>query len=332
MYLGEQFSTVKPRRRRFYLAGWRPAPIPSLANICGHLPVCTLQTAQPGNFRADLKGVEVAGVNTADTDIDEIFLADYHGNTLFNEKRTTANGRTILSDIYNFDGQNTDLLLACRGDTHTVMIYDGMMNPVYTFSAAGYPLSADLLGDGIPQVLILDDTQLWIFSAFEIELSSSPLPYGRHQPKSLYNATVYPCGEIEPWRYAPSYITGNFTTRSVYPWAETCAMCGGEEVELPITRADFLVLLVQALGLRGCAQENYFDVKPCEYYFNAAGVAKQNGLFEGVKLSPLSALTAADAAEILKRAGFNPIMQKAGEDILSVFDAAKLILQTRPKQ
>lgn len=294
--------------------------------------VKTTRSIQPGNFRPDLKGIEIAGIDRSDADIDEIFLADYHGNILFKEKRTAASGRTIISDIYNFDGQNTDLLLACRGENHAVMIYDGMMNPVYTFPAAGYPFAADLLGDGIPQVLIHNNVLLGIYGAAETNFSGPGLPYGRPQPKTLYNATVYPCGEIEPWRYAPSYITGDFTTRAVYPWAETCAMCGGSEFDLPITRADFLVLLVQALELNGAGRDNFFDVKPCEYYYNATGAAKQNGLFTGVKLSPLSPLTAGDASEIMKKAGFNPIMQKTGEDILSVLDAAKLILQTRPKQ
>lgn len=288
-------------------------------------------SVQPGNFRPELNGLEIAGTATSEAGIDEIFLADYHGNILFREKGTVPDGQTIVSGMYNFDGQYTDLLLACRGDAKNVMIYDGMMTPVYTFSETGDPMAADLLGSGVPQVLIRNAEQVWIYAAEETELSTAAVPYGRPQPKALYNASFYSCGEIEPWRYATSYLTGDFTSRAVYPWAETCAMCGGEEVELPITKADFLVLLVQALECKEYFTENFFDVKPCDYFYYAAGIAKQNGWLESVKLSPLSPLTADEAAEILKKAGFNPIMQKSGEDILSVLDAAKLVLQTRPK-
>ena len=286
---------------------------------------------QPGNFRQELKGLEIAGVETAGG-INEILLADYHGNLLFKEKRTAAGGRTAVSCVYNFDGENKDWLLASREDAKTVVLYDGTMNPLYTFSAGGRAYAADLLGSGIPQILIYDGTYIWIYAAEETDLSVSAVPEGRAQPKSLYNTSVYPGGEIEPWRYAASYLTGDFTTQAVYPWAETCAMCGGEETEMPIARGDFLVLLVQALGLKASGQENFFDVKPCEYYYRAAGIAKQNNLFAGVKLSPQTPLTAADAAEIMQNAGFHAIMQKTGEDILSVLDASKLILQTRPKQ
>ena len=291
----------------------------------------TLGDIVPGNFRTDIKGIETAGVLCTASGINELFLNDYHGNTLFREKRTVSNGTTRLHSIHNFDADHQDLLLARRGDIRQVAIYDGMMNPIYTFSATGQVYTADLTGGGVPQVLIQDDETVSIYAAEEMDLSGAAVPYGRPQPKYLYNATYFNYGELEPWRNAAGYITGDFAAKSVYPWAETVAMCGGEDYETPISRADFIVLLVSALQLNAYERENFYDVKPNAYYYHAVGVAKKLGLVEEVKFSPELGMTAEAAIEIMKKAGVNPITQKEGAEELTLLDAAKLILQTLKK-
>jgi hypothetical protein len=48
-----------------------------------------------------------------------------------------------------------------------------------------------------------------------------------------------------------------------------------------ITRADFMVLLIKTLGLNAEFTENFDDVKPDTYYYNAIGVARKLGIAEG---------------------------------------------------
>ena len=45
-----------------------------------------------------------------------------------------------------------------------------------------------------------------------------------------------------------------------------------------ITRADYLVLLVRTLGLTANFEDNFDDVQPGVYYYEAAGIAKNSGL------------------------------------------------------
>ncbi|HCF51228.1 MAG TPA: hypothetical protein DER60_13160 [Syntrophomonas sp.] len=48
-----------------------------------------------------------------------------------------------------------------------------------------------------------------------------------------------------------------------------------------ITRADYLVLLVKTLGLTADFNENFDDVQPGLYYYEAVGVAKKIGIAAG---------------------------------------------------
>lgn len=49
-----------------------------------------------------------------------------------------------------------------------------------------------------------------------------------------------------------------------------------------ITRADFVLLLVRALGLQADGAANFADVRQGAYYYEALGIAKQLGIVNGV--------------------------------------------------
>ncbi|WP_420871989.1 S-layer homology domain-containing protein [Cohnella rhizosphaerae] len=48
-----------------------------------------------------------------------------------------------------------------------------------------------------------------------------------------------------------------------------------------VTRAEFAVMLVEALGLAGDTPSSFTDVKPGDYFYRAAGALRQNGISNG---------------------------------------------------
>jgi S-layer homology domain. len=84
-----------------------------------------------------------------------------------------------------------------------------------------------------------------------------------------------------------------FNDLAAYSWAkdsiETMASKGvingtSETTFAPgenITRADFIVLLVNTLGLKAKVDSNFSDLKSTDYYYNAVGIAKSLGVTKG---------------------------------------------------
>jgi uncharacterized protein YjdB len=71
-----------------------------------------------------------------------------------------------------------------------------------------------------------------------------------------------------------------------------------------ITRADFLLLLVRTLGLKAAFQDNYNDVSPNDYFYEAVGISKALGITEGIGnnlLNPHQAISRQDMMVILNR-------------------------------
>lgn len=72
-----------------------------------------------------------------------------------------------------------------------------------------------------------------------------------------------------------------------------------------ITRADFLKLLVETLGLHAEVEGNFDDVQPADYYYEEAGVARQLGISAGVgnnKLNPKDFISRQDMMVMVERA------------------------------
>lgn len=72
-----------------------------------------------------------------------------------------------------------------------------------------------------------------------------------------------------------------------------------------VTRADFLLLLVRALELSSPVKDNFNDVKPSDYYYEAVGVAKALGIVNGVgngKFNPKGLITRQDMIVMADRA------------------------------
>lgn len=93
--------------------------------------------------------------------------------------------------------------------------------------------------------------------------------------------------------YAVAYVHKTFTDLGSVEWARPAievlaskGIIGGTSVKFfsptaPITRADYLALLVKTLELTAEFKENFADVDSDAYYYEALGIAKQLGLATG---------------------------------------------------
>ncbi|NLB81508.1 MAG: hypothetical protein GX800_07860 [Clostridiaceae bacterium] len=89
-------------------------------------------------------------------------------------------------------------------------------------------------------------------------------------------------------------ITISFSDISEYPWAlteieylvEKGIIRGTSQTtfspSLPITRADFMVLLIRMLGIQEDITDNFVDVKEDAYYYYEIGAAKKMGYISGI--------------------------------------------------
>lgn len=280
-----------------------------------------------GNFRPENPGTEMGGLDrirrTRENGLDGMFLVNSKGETLYKENRTVPGWSSIVTTIHNFDGKGSDHLLAYRRGGLQAAVYDGYMNPIFKFPFDGHIMWTDLMGDGQSQALIYSDTEVHIYSASETDLAKPAVPYTRPQPKRLYNWTRYWGSEMDPKQYAVNYITGDFTNTDVFAWAGGELKNGADK----ITRADFVVLLVNALGLRAYERENFADVKRTDYYYEAVGIAKKLGIVasDNNMFRPKDVITFAEAAEMVKKVNADAEVKESG-DAMTKKDAAKIIL------
>lgn len=115
------------------------------------------------------------------------------------------------------------------------------------------------------------------------------VPSGRYNPatgKVTFTTTHFS-------KYAIGFAEKTFNDITNYGWAKNAievlaskGIIGGtsETTFAPgvnITRADFMVLLVKALGLTAKVDANFSDVKASDYYYEAVGIAKKLGITTG---------------------------------------------------
>lgn len=283
-----------------------------------------------GNIRSDNFGNEITGYFSEETEEglnNGIFMTDYHGNTLFKEKRSEIVEYNYIDTIYNFDGKETEYILISSNDESGINIFDEYMNPIYNIPAIGAVYSADILSDRISHVLIYDGQNVDIYSAAPCDISQTISGYRRRQTKKLYNYSIYPYRIKDLSENALGYAIGQFAKPDIRTWAENTA---AEENEEFMTRADFCIIITEVMNIRDLGGEVFFDIKTDDYYYPAVSAIKSMGYIDDVlgKFSPMQPTTAKFAIDIIqKTAGFIPLTTKSGEDELSKRDIAKLILQ-----
>ncbi|QYR23666.1 FG-GAP-like repeat-containing protein [Paenibacillus sp. sptzw28] len=156
-----------------------------------------------GKFRADLHGLQIAGLDRivrGDTGgnlkgKDGMFLLNSEGRELWKEERKTEGWLTIIETVSSWDDSRLDYILAYRrGGGVYPALYDGFMNVVTEFPIEGYAVHADLFGEGHEQIIIYTDETAYIFSSREFDPAQVAAGPSLPQPKRLYSS-LYPGGE-----------------------------------------------------------------------------------------------------------------------------------------
>lgn len=162
-----------------------------------------VQHIAPGNYRRDVSGLQIAGLDRIvrgspeRTGRDGIFLVDRDGNPLCKENRDPGGWVTIIEPITGWDDGELDYILAWRrgGDTNPTL-YDGHLNPVVTFPVDGYLVHGDLLGTGTEQVVVLEEDTAHVFGNEERSLEAPADGTPLEQPTRLATSTLYPGGQL----------------------------------------------------------------------------------------------------------------------------------------
>ncbi|UWV47856.1 S-layer homology domain-containing protein [Acetivibrio thermocellus] len=131
------------------------------------------------------------------------------------------------------------------------------------------------------------------------------VPSGKYEPS--LGVVTFETNHLS--KYAVSYVYKTFADIGSYAWAkkqiEVLASKGvingtSDTTFTPqadITRADFMILLVKALGLTAEVTSNFDDVSEKDYYYEYVGIAKELGITTGVgnnKFNPKAKITRQD--------------------------------------
>ncbi|WP_336788620.1 S-layer homology domain-containing protein [Paenibacillus sp. MMO-177] len=118
-------------------------------------------------------------------------------------------------------------------------------------------------------------------------------------------------------KYAVALMHKTFNDLTAVPWAkaqiEALASRGiikGTSAQTyspnaAITRADFIQLLVSALGLTAEADSNFADVQTTDYYYRAVGIAKKLGITNGIgenRFDPRASISRQDMMTLTAKA------------------------------
>jgi hypothetical protein len=156
-----------------------------------------------GDFRPDLPGLEVAGLDRIDrtpaTARDGLYVLGSDGQTLWQENRTTLGCfGTVMEPLHNWDGRYADHMLVWnRGCGEPAGIFDGTGARIATFPVDGRMMRGDLCGDDRIEVIdyVMGD-RAYIYGTGPCDLSAKvtgrPLP----QSKQLYNYSRYTAEEV----------------------------------------------------------------------------------------------------------------------------------------
>lgn len=117
--------------------------------------------------------------------------------------------------------------------------------------------------------------------------------------------------------YAVAFETKSFKDITKYEWAKEAiealvskgVITGTSQdtfsPEQQVSRADYVVMLVKALGLSAKVESNFTDVQSSDYYYEALGIAKALGISEGSgnnRFEPKASITREDLMVLTARA------------------------------
>jgi len=158
-----------------------------------------------GEYRSDSPGLEVVlldriGPRTAQGHDANVLLSSTD-KLLWKESRTDYGWITVSENMNNWLGDGTDLILSYhRGGQTPATLYDGYDKVVASFPHSGNLVDnvqhANLCGDGKEEVIVYNESGVWIFSNGDCDLDvppNDPIPQQYH----VYNFSEY-SGWITP--------------------------------------------------------------------------------------------------------------------------------------
>jgi len=120
--------------------------------------------------------------------------------------------------------------------------------------------------------------------------------------------TVKTFTDLDGYRWAEKAIQF-LTSKGIVKGTSETTFSPGDN----IIRADFIILIVKAFGFTAEFDDNFSDIDPSAYYYEAVGIAKKLGITSGVgnnKFNPKEKITRQDMMVLLYRA-----LKIAGKEI-----------------
>jgi hypothetical protein len=152
-----------------------------------------------GEYRSDYAGLEVVlldriGPRTAQGH-DANVLLSATDKLLWKETRTDYGWITVTENMNNWDGLGNDLILSYhRGGQTPATLYDGNDNVIAQFPHTGNLVDnaqhADLCGDAKEEVIVYNESSVWIYANGGCDLSA-PSTHGIPQQFHLHNWSEY---------------------------------------------------------------------------------------------------------------------------------------------
>ncbi|MBE1442744.1 S-layer homology domain-containing protein [Paenibacillus sp. OAS669] len=175
---------------------------------------------------------------------------------------------------------------AANGTRPEVMVQAALDGQAINWLRLDSPVVAIPYTPSAAELAVPDGITVW-----SIDRSGDPSPvpsghYDSYSGKVIFRAA-------HPGHYAVVYVTKTFTDLSGYAWAEKPIRALAAKgilmgitpetfaPEASIQRADFVLLLVRTLELSAPFEDNFDDVRPGAYYYEALGIARALGVTDG---------------------------------------------------
>ncbi len=228
----------------------------------------------------------------------------------------TWTAATDLSGVTGYKIYNGEVEIATvAGQVRSLQVTGLSPNSAYTFTVQAGDEAGNWSEDG-PSVRVVTSSVSTPPPSTPAP-TSTPTPTATVAPTSTPTATVAPTPTSSP---QPTLAPHSFQdVGGKYAWASDAidklyanGVIKGTSAttfspEKNITRADFVVLLVRALGLQAGSEsvEGFDDVSPNDYYYEALLVARQLGIVNGVgggSFNPKGEISRQDMMVIVARA------------------------------
>lgn len=259
--------------------------------------------------------------------LDDLSLFNLKGEYQFRKNETIY----LPTLVYNFDGSGKMFIAGHKKEDILTTVYDGDMRSVYTLPTFGNIASADILGDGISQIIIYNDEVLDIYSYREQDFAEPFRSFSRPQSKQYYNVSCHNALPIS--LYASIGVSEDYQSQNPLSWTDTYVNLNLYNSFSKVSRGEFVQIMAVLMNLKESFDENFADVSKDYTYYESVGTFRSLGIIssEDNMFVPDEPITVAFANEILEKLSV-PLKFKFDEKYtLSKQDAAKLILSLTEK-